>query len=208
MGTVELYDERKEESVGRGRIEKNFSIDVDMSCNVNTGVFDSTGWELSECHFGFELTDDEIDLIIEHIPSVFEKICGVASRIRGEAVRELKKHGDNLQSGGNGWEVLGQENKKTKPKTGFVYLLKLEGQDVVKIGITSKCVDTRVCGIKTNSPHDMDLIGFIEVLDVISVEKELHETFKEARIKREWFSLKVEEAIKGYEKFGDFVLAS
>lgn len=76
------------------------------------------------------------------------------------------------------------------PKAGYVYLMQ-DGFNQHKIGVTTRSVEQRLKelnGKQASSP--IELVGYIEVSDIHSVEKLLHEKFAAYRTHGEWFNFR------------------
>lgn len=67
---------------------------------------------------------------------------------------------------------------------GYVYLLKTEGYDFYKIGLTNN-IEKRVRNIENNLPFYLDIIHIIESDDITKVESFLLKKFSNKRIKNE-----------------------
>ena len=77
-------------------------------------------------------------------------------------------------------------------KEGFVYLIrgpKNGSEQLYKIGQTSNIQD-RMRNLQTGSPTKLEIVKFIQTDDALTIERKLHNTFKETRIRGEWFALK------------------
>jgi hypothetical protein len=73
-----------------------------------------------------------------------------------------------------------------KIKSG-VYVIKVQNSKKYKIGITIN-IKKRLKPFSTGNPFNLKLLYFIETLHYKSLEKHLHNVFKEYRIKGEWFN--------------------
>ena len=78
-----------------------------------------------------------------------------------------------------------QEKEKVK---GFVYLLKIEGKNQYKIGVT-KNLNKRLKQISPKMPFELKIEHKIKHNDIYGMEDELHNKFDDKRIKGEWFKL-------------------
>ena len=89
---------------------------------------------------------------------------------------------------------------------GFVYFIKINGLDPIKIGYTtdSKGI-SRFETAKTYAPFGATYFAHIPTLNAPALEFELHERFKDKRLKGEWFDLTQNEIAKiVYQKGGKF----
>lgn len=75
---------------------------------------------------------------------------------------------------------------------GFVYLFHEVGTNCYKIGM-SKNPDKRLSGLKTSHSAEIVKIWDIETSDMATLEVELHNKFREKRIRGEWFNLSHED---------------
>ena len=62
-------------------------------------------------------------------------------------------------------------------------------EQLYKIGQTSNMQD-RMRNLQTGSPTKLEIVKFIQTDDALTIERKLHNTFKETRIRGEWFALK------------------
>ena len=89
---------------------------------------------------------------------------------------------------------------------GFVYFIRINGLDPIKIGYTTdpKGV-SRFESLKTYAPFGATYFAHIPTLNAPALEFELHERFKDKRLKGEWFHLTQNEIAKiVYQKGGKF----
>ncbi|MCC2250067.1 GIY-YIG nuclease family protein [Virgibacillus sp. AGTR] len=82
-------------------------------------------------------------------------------------------------------DVFGKRNKK-KEKDGFIYLVKDNASNLVKIGITTNHVN-RLKSLNTMVPLGVTTIAVIPSKRYESLEKEVHERYKHKRRNGEWF---------------------
>jgi len=84
---------------------------------------------------------------------------------------------------------------------GYVYFLKRMDQDSsIKIG-RAKNIFKRISQLETSLPYDLHLIGYIDTDNDVSLEKKIHNEYREKREKREWFSISEEDAINIIKKY-------
>ena len=77
-------------------------------------------------------------------------------------------------------------------KEGFVYLIrgpKNGSEQLYKIGQTSN-MQNRMRNLQTGSPIKLEIVKFIQTEDALTIERKLHDAFRETRIRGEWFALK------------------
>lgn len=75
----------------------------------------------------------------------------------------------------------------------YVYFIQQETTNYVKIGFTKEDPIKRLSTLKTSSPFDLKIIGLIETDNCVKKESDLHNIYKEKRVKGEWFLLSDEE---------------
>jgi len=79
-------------------------------------------------------------------------------------------------------------------KKGYVYFLKHNGLNPIKIGCTKGFSPIkRINCYNSYSPYGIDILGYIETDNHKELEKFLHETFKHLRLNNEWFDLSIEQ---------------
>lgn len=96
-------------------------------------------------------------------------------------------------------------NLNETKKTGFVYIIK-NGQsgNMYKIGCAID-LDKRLNSYKTSFENGVFLCGYITTVDYYSLEKEIHNDFKEKRKIGEWFNLSFENLLSIRDNY-DFVV--
>lgn len=84
-----------------------------------------------------------------------------------------------------------------QPKKEYVYLTKADFG--YKIGKTTN-PDTRPMQVAGNTPIKLEVITVIEVPDCTKAERQLHEHFREKRLRGEWFALTEDDVafVKGF----------
>ena len=76
-------------------------------------------------------------------------------------------------------------NSKRYPD-GFIYILKLKGFDLYKIGVSNK-PKRRIRDIKNVLPFESNIVFCKRYIDVYSLEKQLHDLYIENKARKEWF---------------------
>lgn len=73
-------------------------------------------------------------------------------------------------------------------KAGWIYFFEAVGQDLFKIGRTRKGPQMRAKA-STMCPHDLNLLGVVESVDIVEAEKKVHHDLRNYRVspKKEWF---------------------
>ncbi len=78
---------------------------------------------------------------------------------------------------------------ENKHKDGFVYFIKNGiSSNKVKIG-SAIDIDKRINSYQTSFHEKIYILGYIKSDDYIFLEKEIHDTFSEKRVKGEWFEI-------------------
>jgi hypothetical protein len=69
----------------------------------------------------------------------------------------------------------------------MVYFIGNKEHNIVKIGYSKGCVESRLKSLKTGCPYKLEIFAIIE--GELGVEKLLHRRFSSIRLEGEWFSL-------------------
>jgi hypothetical protein len=84
---------------------------------------------------------------------------------------------------------LRRPRKPRLERRGYVYFIKLHGPEpCVKIGVTVG-LDKRLAVLQWQSPYELELVGGVWSDACYRLERELHERFKDCRLRGEWFRL-------------------
>jgi len=78
------------------------------------------------------------------------------------------------------------QRKKTN---GYVYLIHCKETTFYKIGISKKDYYLRLSGIQTGCPFELEMIYVIHSNDYRNLETEVHDKFRDKRVRGEWFDL-------------------
>jgi hypothetical protein len=81
-----------------------------------------------------------------------------------------------------------------------VYLIQADN-GLTKIGCTKNIIN-RFSVLKTSSPCDLKIIGFVNSTSQYDLEREIHNYFSDRRVKGEWFDLSEAELMALDERFG------
>jgi len=87
---------------------------------------------------------------------------------------------------------------------GQVYILKVEGQNAYKIGITSGKISERISALQTGNPYKIRHIFSAQVENSANLEKFLHGHFQAKKMQGEWYQLdanQLAEAIRMIQYF-------
>lgn len=89
--------------------------------------------------------------------------------------------------------------KKYKTK---VYLLKVETPDnrLYKIGTTKNTITSRIKGLQTGCPYEIECINYFETEYGQMVERALHNHYGYSRTFGEWFKLDLQDEFNFIEK--------
>ena len=82
--------------------------------------------------------------------------------------------------------IISKKKNKVDDENGYIYVIKAGNH--YKIG-RSKTQNDRVKSYSTHNPHPIEVIINKQVAGYKNLEVELHEMFKEQRVKGEWFEL-------------------
>lgn len=81
---------------------------------------------------------------------------------------------------------------KKNEKNGYVYFLKHNGLNPIKIGSTiGYSPMSRINSYSTYSPYGIELLGYIKTDNPLKLEKTIHYNFINNRINGEWFELSI-----------------
>lgn len=91
----------------------------------------------------------------------------------------------------------------------YVYFFREIGRPYVKIGMSKNEITERFTAFKTYAPLGAYIVGYIKTENSVLLEKQLHEKFKNKRLKGEFFNITDDEVfneINKYDKsFGELV---
>ena len=71
----------------------------------------------------------------------------------------------------------------------IVYFFRETGRPYVKIGMSKNDIQERFKSFKTYAPLGAYIVGYIKTNDSLSLEKKIHEKYKEKRLQGEFFNL-------------------
>ena len=93
-----------------------------------------------------------------------------------------------------GYSGITISNKKRFPD-GFIYLIKLHNQDVYKLGVSNN-PKRRICDIDSYLPFDLEILSIHYFKNVYDIEGLISDKIKDFSLRREWYSMPIEEAKK------------
>jgi len=87
---------------------------------------------------------------------------------------------------------------------GYIYFFQAVGENLFKIGRTSRSPQSRRRGLDTGCPFDLELLGVLQTVDIVEAEHIVHEYLKEHRVspRKEWFRVEKEVIVEVMERFG------
>jgi hypothetical protein len=85
---------------------------------------------------------------------------------------------------------------------GYIYFFQAIGEDLFKIGRTSKSPQSRRKGL-TGCPYELELVGILESVDTHAAERSVHRYLKPYRVsaRKEWFRAPKEVITEAMNKF-------
>ena len=93
--------------------------------------------------------------------------------------------------------LLARNLNKSKRPDGFIYILKLKGFDLYKIGVSAN-PKRRIYDIDSNSPFGVKEICVLFFKNVYEIEECVHDNFKSSLKRKEWFEMS-EQCIKSLQ---------
>ena len=86
------------------------------------------------------------------------------------------------------------------PRKGYVYVIGHDRKGPVKIGKTRNNPDRRLSQLQTGNPRELYLFGSRYVNNYHKVEQRAHTKLRRRRLKREWFNVSAEHALRTIDK--------
>src|SRR5690606_26032137 len=93
-------------------------------------------------------------------------------------------------------------NSKLRPD-GFIYILKLNGFDIYKIGVSSN-PERRIKDIDGANPFGVDVLFTEYFKNVYEMEECVHDSFCKNSMRREWFKIQPEDVTTLINQLKDF----
>jgi len=85
---------------------------------------------------------------------------------------------------------------------GTVYFLRAENKDLFKVGVTRNELSRRIAGIQTGCPYQLHLYGRIDLPTFQSIERAIHDEWKDKRRRGEWFAATAAEVNEVLTRYG------
>jgi len=86
-----------------------------------------------------------------------------------------------------GYSGITVVNKRNSPN-GYIYFIKLSGQNLYKIGVSNK-PDRRLKDIDSYLPFDMEILSIHKLNNVYEIEEYFSKMLIKNKVRREWYSL-------------------
>lgn len=137
------------------------------------------------------LTDNHRFLLdIEEMIKLREILDYCLENISEEEIKRINEEKYNRMFNMRENKVINENIKKTKD--GYVYIIKKNDENIVKIGM-SKNYSERTKQISTKLPFEVETVKVFKTKDMYSLERKLHDIYKEKRLNGEWFELSNED---------------
>jgi hypothetical protein len=90
---------------------------------------------------------------------------------------------------------LEKVENKFKKGSGYVYVIKCDGWNYYKIGISKSTPRNRLSNLQSGCPFNLDYITIVHCAHYSLVESEVHKMLRSKNIRGEWFELNPSELI-------------
>lgn len=127
---------------------------------------------------------------LEEMIELKEIIDYCLENISEEEIKRINEEEYNKKFNMRENKIVDENIKKTKD--GYVYIIKKNDENIVKIGM-SKNYSERTKQISTKLPFEVETVKVFKTKDMYSLEKKLHDFYKEKRLNGEWFELNNED---------------
>jgi predicted GIY-YIG superfamily endonuclease len=84
---------------------------------------------------------------------------------------------------------LKRVQSKYKKGSGYVYLIKCEGVNYYKIGISKSTPKNRLSNLQSGCPFKLDYVTIVHCDHYSLIEAQLHRKYRDKNIRGEWFEL-------------------
>jgi hypothetical protein len=152
-----------------------------LPSSISISQEDSDGGITLRDNFGFIVTAEQLNKIYEQAMK-FLTLVGEEQVYHHniEALEYLNRSA--VQHSGQG--------KTPKSKyTGWVYVVGIVGDNLYKIGMTTRTPDKRLAEFVPKMPYEAEVIATCKTNDVLGLECELHQMYDHLRDNGEWFRL-------------------
>lgn len=78
-----------------------------------------------------------------------------------------------------------KSNSKSRPD-GYVYIVKLNGFDIYKIGVSAN-PERRIKDIDSSNPFGIEIICLLYFKNAYEMEECIHDSFRDKALRKEWF---------------------
>lgn len=170
---------------------------------------EKTGWQLSfkvaadiqdegqTIYMGyFTIQLDECD--VSEILNVINKLNpGLMAEVDASIAEEYQR--EKAKYSGKWKPMLPEDVQDRKKKSGYVYFMKVEDQDLFKIGVSSSGVESRIQNLQTSCPYKIEPYCVLLSSCCTQYESAFHKYFHKHRGSGEWFHITaamVDEAVK------------
>jgi hypothetical protein len=132
-------------------------------------------------NFGFIITTEQLNKIYEQATK-FLVLAGEEQVYQHnmEALKYLNQ---------SAVKQAGKEKPLKKKGAGWVYVVGIVGDNLYKIGITTRTPDERLAEFVPKMPYEAEVIAICKTNDVLGMERKLHQMYDGLRDNGEWFRL-------------------
>ena len=132
-----------------------------------------------KAEYTFPVYDRDVDELPEDMPEIIQRVAEVSG-----FKEYLKKENTDWK---NKFKAHKESYYEYHKDIHGVYLVKADN-GLVKIGMTSD-INERLRSLRTNSPCELKLVGFIKTFENSYLEHKLHQEYENKRSHGEWFCL-------------------
>lgn len=136
-------------------------------------------------NFGFIVTTKQLNKIYEEVMR-FLTLAGEEQvyQYNMEALESLNRSA-----------VQQPMSKKVKSKkySGWVYVIGIVGDNLYKIGMTTRTPDKRLAEFVPKMPYEAEIVVTCKTKDVLGLEGKLHQMYSDLCVNGEWFRLSNDE---------------
>jgi len=190
-GSIDLGE--KKSRLG-ARIELNAYVTIGQTDEYGNNIWTSVGPFLVSSEFANKLVLAEDGL--------WKKIVDEGINACSKIAKKNHANIPNITAVGESgyWEKIGQKPPHYLRGPGYVYIFKVDGHDLFKVGISkNQSHDGRLSSINTASPFDVGLYREYRVSNMRRVEELAHARLVEFNTAREWFKCPAETVTEAVE---------